>query len=41
MIPMIIADVYFVSNRNRIAISVEVFGIIADVYFVSNRNLVV
>ena len=34
----IIADVYFVSNRNLDCAYWILSGIIADVYFVSNRN---
>ena len=34
----IIADVYFVSNRNNFGDCFGNGGIIADVYFVSNRN---
>ena len=34
----IIADVYFVSNRNKENETVNALPIIADVYFVSNRN---
>ena len=34
----IIADVYFVSNRNGIFCNDIGVSIIADVYFVSNRN---
>ena len=34
----IIADVYFVSNRNEEAKCNKIDVIIADVYFVSNRN---
>ena len=34
----IIADVYFVSNRNFDEKTGEIVEIIADVYFVSNRN---
>ena len=35
----IIADVYFVSNRNYEEKAPDIDVIIADVYFVSNRNL--
>ena len=34
----IIADVYFVSNRNNADDALKIVDIIADVYFVSNRN---
>ena len=36
---VIIADVYFVSNRNNVDPDSYVSIIIADVYFVSNRNM--